>query len=106
MNEHLMEAPLNLHEYEAAAKAMLSPMVYDFIAGGSCDEVTLRANRAGFDRWSIVPRVMRGIPSISTATQLLGHEIASPIVVGPTSLHKLVCREGELAFFFYDNASC
>lgn len=92
-----MDSPLNLHDYEVAAQAILSPMVYDFIAGGSCDEVTLRANRAGFDRWTIVPRVMRGIEGASTATQLLGHDLTSPIVVGPTSLHKLVCAEGELA---------
>lgn len=26
--------PLNLHEYEAGAGSLLSPMVYDFVAGG------------------------------------------------------------------------
>ena len=36
--------PLNLHEYEAAARATLSPMAWDYVAGGSGDEVTLRGN--------------------------------------------------------------
>ena len=36
--------PLNLHEYEAAARGLLSPMAFDFVAGGSGDEVTLRGN--------------------------------------------------------------
>ena len=40
------EVPINLHEYEAAARELLSPMVHGYIAGGSDDEVTLRANRA------------------------------------------------------------
>ena len=42
--------PLNLHEYEAAARAVLPPMVWHYVSGGSGDEVTVRANRAAFDR--------------------------------------------------------
>ena len=57
--------PLNLHEYEAAARALLSPMVFDFVAGGSGDEVTLRGNRAAFDRWRLAApgaaRAARGL---------------------------------------------
>ena len=44
--------PLNLHEYEAAARALLPPMVWDYVAGGSGDEVTLRANCAAF-AWNV-----------------------------------------------------
>ena len=51
---------LNLHEYEAAARDVLSPMMFGFVAGGSGDEVTLRGNRAAFDRWRLLPRVVRG----------------------------------------------
>ena len=64
--------PLNLHEYEAAARALLSPMVYDFVAGGTGDEVTLRACRAAFARWRLLPRVLRGLPAVSTATRCWG----------------------------------
>lgn len=30
--------PLNLHDYEAAARALLPPMVFDFVAGGTGDD--------------------------------------------------------------------
>ncbi len=89
--------PLNLHEYEAAARALLSPMVYDFVAGGTGDEVTLRACRAAFARWRLLPRVLRGLPSASTATSVLGQDVASPVLIAPTSLHRLVHPDGELA---------
>jgi 4-hydroxymandelate oxidase len=89
--------PLNLHEYETAARELLPPMVFDFIAGGSADEVTLRANRSAYDRWHFIPRVMRGVDSADTQIAILGQSIASPVIVAPTSLHRLASPEGELA---------
>ena len=89
--------PLNLHEYEAAARELLPPMVADFVAGGSGDEATLRGNRAAFDRWRLLPRVLRGVREVSTATRLLGQEITMPVLVAPSSLHRLCHVEGERA---------
>lgn len=89
--------PLNLHEYEAAARELLSPMVFDFVAGGAGDEVTLRACRAAFARWRLVPRVLRGLQAVSTDTTVLGQAVASPVLIAPASLHRLVHQEGELA---------
>ena len=53
--------PLNLHEYETAAREILSPMVFDFVAGDSGDEVTLLGNRVAFDRWRLLPRMPRSV---------------------------------------------
>jgi 4-hydroxymandelate oxidase len=89
--------PLNLHEYEAAARGLLSPMVWDYVAGGSGDEVTLQANRAAFDRWRLLPRVLRGVREVSTATSVLGQAIALPVLVAPSGRHRLCHDEGERA---------
>ncbi|MCC2630009.1 MAG: FMN-dependent alpha-hydroxy acid dehydrogenase [Thermomicrobiales bacterium] len=95
--EEMAELPLNLHEYEALARDLLSPMTLGYVSGGSCDEVTLRANRAAFDRWRLLPRVMRGLRETSTATTVLGQEVALPVLIGPSGLHRLAHDEGELA---------
>jgi 4-hydroxymandelate oxidase len=89
--------PLNLHEYETAARALLAPMAFDFVAGGSGDEVTLRGNRAAFDRWRLLPRVLRGLRDVSTATSVLGQTITLPVLIAPSSLHRLCHDEGERA---------
>jgi 4-hydroxymandelate oxidase len=89
--------PLNLHEYEAAARDLLPPMVFDFVAGGSGDEVTLHGNRAAFDRWRLLPRVLRGVRDVSTATSVLGQTVALPVLIAPSSLHRLCHDEGERA---------
>ncbi|MCD6058903.1 MAG: glycolate oxidase [Thermomicrobiales bacterium] len=89
--------PLNLHEYETAARALLAPMAFDFVAGGSGDEVTLRGNRAAFDRWRLLPRVLRGLRDVSTGTSVLGQDITLPVLIAPSSLHRLCHDEGERA---------
>ena len=76
---------------------LLSPMVWDYIAGGSGDEVTLHSNRAAFARWRLLPRVLRGLREVSTATTVLGQAIALPVLVAPSSLHRLCHDEGERA---------
>ena len=89
--------PLNLHEYEAAARAVLSPMVWEYVAGGSGDQVTLRGNRAAFDRWRLLPRMLRGLREASTATTVLGQDISLPVLIAPSGRHRLCHDAGELA---------
>ena len=89
--------PVNVHEYQAAAQAVLSPMVYDFVAGGSGDEETLRANREAFRRWRLLPRVLAGPGEVSLATTVLGQPMAMPIMVAPMGIHAQCHTDGELA---------
>jgi 4-hydroxymandelate oxidase len=89
--------PLNLHEYEVAARAVLPPMIFDFVAGGSGDEVTVRGNRAAFDRWRLLPWVLGGVCEAATATSVLGRDIALPVLIAPSSLHRLCHEAGERA---------
>ena len=91
------ELPLNLHEYEAAARELLPPAVWGYVASGSGDEVTLRGNRAAFGRWRLLPRILAGVREVSTATTVLGQEIAFPVVIAPSGRHALCHDEGERA---------
>jgi 4-hydroxymandelate oxidase len=97
VTDDVVALPLNLHEYEAAARAVLPPMAWHYVSGGSGDEVTLRGNRAAFDRWRLLPRVLRGVRDVSTATSVLGQDIALPVLIAPSSLHRLCHDEGERA---------
>ena len=89
--------PLNLHEYETAARAVLPPMAWHYVSGGSGDEVTLRGNRAAFDRWRLLPRMLRGLREVSTATSVLGQDITLPVLIAPSGRHRLCHDEGERA---------
>lgn len=87
----------NLLELEALAREALDPATFDFIAGGSDDEISLRRNREDFERIALRPRVLVDVSNIDTSTTVLGTPISMPVLVAPTAGHKLCCAEGEIA---------
>ena len=79
------------------ARAKVPRAIFDYIAGGAEDEVTLRRNREAFGRWALRPRVLRDVSKRDTKTVLLGERVSMPVCVAPTSFHALVHPEGEVA---------
>ena len=53
--------PVSIERLEAAARKRMSAEGYAYIAGGAGTEETMRENRAGFERWRIVPRMLRDV---------------------------------------------
>src|SRR5439155_22415417 len=76
------------------ARAKVPRAIFDYIAGGAEDEVTLRRNREACGRWALRPRVLRDVSKRDTKTVLLGERVSMPVCVGPTSFHALVHPEG------------
>lgn len=92
-----MTRPINIAEYEAAAREVMSQMAYDYYAGGALDEVTLGRNQSAFDEIRLQYRVLRDVSSRDLVTTVLGEKIEMPIVVAPTAFHQLAHTEGEVA---------
>jgi 4-hydroxymandelate oxidase len=90
-------SPVNVLEFEELARARLTPMAYDYIAGGAGDEVTVRANREAFARWRFLPRALVDVSRVTTEVELLGQRLSSPVLVAPTAFHQLAHPEGEAA---------
>jgi 4-hydroxymandelate oxidase len=89
--------PINIAEYEAIARARLHPAVWDYYSAGADDEVTLRENRAAFERIWLRPRALASVGSVNLSATLLGTEVALPIGVAPTAIHGAACEDGERA---------
>jgi 4-hydroxymandelate oxidase len=89
--------PINLAEYEALARERLHPAVWDYYSAGADDEVTLRGNRAAFERIHLRPRALAAVGQTDLRTKLLGAEVAMPIGVAPTAMHGAACGAGECA---------
>jgi isopentenyl diphosphate isomerase/L-lactate dehydrogenase-like FMN-dependent dehydrogenase len=92
-----MAEPVNVWDYERLAEEALDANAHAYFAGGSGDEVTLRENVAAFERRKLRPRVLVDVRSVSTATTVLGTEVALPILVAPLALQRMAHRDGELA---------
>lgn len=87
----------NLRDLEDLAKAKVPRAAFDYIAGGSDDEVSVRRNREAYDHWALRPRVLVDVSHRDTSTTVLGQRVSMPILVAPTAFHGLVHPEGEVA---------
>jgi 4-hydroxymandelate oxidase len=88
---------VNLESLEPAARERLEPSLYDYIAGGSGDEWTLRESRVAWNRWQLLPRMLRGVANRGMATTVLGTPVSMPILVPPMGFHGLCHLEAEEA---------
>jgi 4-hydroxymandelate oxidase len=89
--------PVNVEEFEAAARDCLDPSVYDYYAGGAEDEVTVRTNREAFQNLRLRYRVLVDVSRVDLETRLLATPLALPVILAPTALHRLAHPEGERA---------
>ncbi len=92
-----MLSPINLFEYEEFAKKKLSRMAYDYYSGGAWDEVTLRDNRAAFERIKLRPRMLVDVSKRDLSTSILGQALQFPLLVAPMAFQCLAHPEGEVA---------
>jgi len=88
---------INVADFEAVAAEKLEPGVLGYFAGGAGDEVTLRENVAAWGRWRLRPRMLTGLSEWGTGVELLGAELAMPLLIAPVAYQRLVDPEGEVA---------
>ncbi|TFV61206.1 UNVERIFIED_ORG: lactate 2-monooxygenase [Bacillus sp. AZ43] len=94
---HLPKVPVAARKLKAAAKKALDARAYAYVAGGAGDEVTQRANEAAFEKWAVVPRVLRDVSSRDTSVELFGRRIPAPLLLGPVGALELVHAEADRA---------
>ena len=86
-----------LQEMILEARKRLSPSLWDFVAGGTESEMTLRHNRYGLDRLAFRPRVLRDVSRVDTATTFLGRRLSIPIMLAPIGSLVLIDPAGAVA---------
>jgi 4-hydroxymandelate oxidase len=92
--------PVDLADLERRARELLPPGAYDYFAGGSGQEWTLRASVQAWRRYWLAPRVLRDVATVDTGVRLPGHPqtvTATPVAVAPTGFQGLAHPDGELA---------
>lgn len=74
----------SIEDLRGLARLRLPRGVFDFFDGGADDEITLRANREGFDRLRLRPRVLVDVQHTDLSTTIAGSASAAPLVIAPT----------------------
>ena len=90
--------PVGWRDLEAAALAAMTPQARGYVSGGAGGEDTMRANREAFDRWRLVPQMLKGVPaSRDLSTTVLGTAMPAPVLLAPIGVLGIVHEDRELA---------
>lgn len=89
--------PMDLLALEAAARDRLSAEAFGYVAGAAGSESTARANREAFERWRIVPRMLRGAAVRDLSTTVVGTPMPAPVLLAPVGVQGIIHPEAELA---------
>jgi L-lactate dehydrogenase (cytochrome) len=86
----------SVSDYRALAKARLPHFLFEYLDGGSYDEVTLRRNVEDLRAVALRQRVLRDVSSIDLSAKLFGQRWSMPVGLGPVGLSGLYARRGEV----------
>jgi lactate 2-monooxygenase len=89
--------PLDAGSLEVAARKAMDADAFAYIRAGAGNEQTMRANREGFDRLRIVPRMLRDVSERDTSVELLGLHMPSPFMTAPIGVLELAHDDADLA---------
>ena len=88
---------VRMDDLRRAATERLPSAVSEYINQGSADGITTSGAASAWDRVRFRPRILRDVSVVSTVTTVLGRELATPVCVAPTALHRAAHADGEVA---------
>ena len=96
---HQPRFPMDYATLERKASEALPPWIVSYVAGGAGDEQTQRANVSAFDRWGIMPRMMRAATKRDLSVDLAGIALPTPLMMAPVGVLGICTQDlhGDLA---------
>jgi 4-hydroxymandelate oxidase len=88
---------LNVFDFEPVAQANIPVAHWAYLAGGTDDDGTIKANREGFTRWALTPRRLVDVHAVDGSVSLFGTRYPTPIVLNPVGSQKAFHPLGEIA---------
>jgi isopentenyl diphosphate isomerase/L-lactate dehydrogenase-like FMN-dependent dehydrogenase len=88
---------LSVMDFEEPAHRAIPPAHWGYLMSGVDDDATLKANRAGFERFQLRPRKLVDATSADLKTELFGKVWETPIFLCPVGSQKAFHPEGEIA---------
>ena len=86
----------NVEDLRKLAQRRVPRMFYDYADSGSWTEGTYRANESDFQKIKLRQRVAVNMEGRSTATKMVGVDVAMPVAIAPTGLTGMQHADGEI----------
>jgi L-lactate dehydrogenase (cytochrome) len=89
-------APATAGDYRELARRRLPRQLFDYVDGGAYEEATMRANQADLEQVLLRQIVMRDVSVRDRATEVLGQQLAMPVVLAPVGLAGMFAPRAEV----------
>lgn len=87
---------VNVFDMENVALRNWNQAHWTYISQGVDDELTLRANREGYERLHLRARRLIDVSAVNTQTELLGHTLPSPVLLAPVGGLGMAHADGDM----------
>ncbi|GCE15336.1 alpha-hydroxy-acid oxidizing protein [Tengunoibacter tsumagoiensis] len=84
--------PVDVEQLEQAAHAAMSPEARGYLSGMT---ESMQNNRAAFERWHIIPRMLRDVSERDLSISLFGKQYPTPLLLAPIGVQSIVHTDGE-----------
>lgn len=91
-----IDQAVNLDDVHKMAKKRLPKLLFDFIEGGTDDELCLERNRKAFQQHQLIPRYLVDVSVIDRSTVLFGRKYERPFGISPTGMAGVFRRDADL----------
>jgi len=88
---------IDFHKLEEVAKNSMSPEAFAYIAGGAGNESTLSSNQQVFEKYKIIPRMLRNVSERDMSLELFGQTLPAPVLLSPVGVLEMVSKEADVA---------
>lgn len=96
MDPRAVWPPAAVSDYRELARRRLPRQLFDFIDGGAFEEETIHANHSAYRQLRLHKRILRDVSSIDTRTEILGQQLAFPLILAPVGFAGAYARRGEV----------
>ena len=86
----------SVSDYRERARRRLPKFLFEYVDGGSFDEVSLRRNESDLRAVSLRQRVLNDVSAIDLSVDLLAERWALPVALAPIGLAGMMARRGEI----------
>ncbi len=88
-------APANTADFRLLARKRLPQQLFDYIDGGSYQEITLANNLNAFSQLSLRQKILRDVSHIDLSYTLFDNKLNMPLILGPVGLAGCYAQRGE-----------
>src|SRR5439155_19877876 len=89
-------APATVGDYRELARRRLPRQLFDYVDGGAYEESTMRANVADLEQVLLRQVVMRDVSVRDQAVEVLGQQLAMPVILAPVGLGGMMAPRAEV----------